>query len=155
MLKFCSIALILASFATAAETPKVDDYTSLYSGQLSDHWHFFSFDGKPETAAKIFSAGNEGEVHVYRDFPDGYQIDGKTNDTHGIMVTKKSYGRYSFKFDYKWGKKKLNNFDQFQYDAGCFSTCKISVCGQKLWNFKSVLITSKNKIIREIFGTAG
>lgn len=116
------LAIAFISFATlsAAEVPVNDGYIPLYSSSGFEDWILLSRDRKPETANKVFSAGKNGEIHVYKEFPDGYQIEGKINDTHALMVTRKSYSRYSFKFDYKWGQKKLNNFNQYQYDAGCY-----------------------------------
>lgn len=131
-MKIKPIAILLGSLLTldAAPAPEVPaGYTSLYDGTGFENWILLSRDGKPETAQNVFTPGENKEIHIYKEYPDGYQLAEKKNDTHAIMVTKKSYSRYSFKFDYKWGTKKLNNFDEWQYDAGCY----FHMIDQKVW----------------------
>lgn len=126
--------LLTAFFAAitsihASEPATSDGYVSLYDGNGFDQWILASRDGKQETAVNVFSPGENKEIHVYKNYPDGFQTDGKTNDTHALMISKKSYSLYSIKFEYKWGSKKLNNFDQWQYDAGFY----YHMIDQKVW----------------------
>jgi hypothetical protein len=97
-----------------------DGYVMLYNGKDLDNWKLMCRASDPELPKKVFTPGENGEIHVFRDFPDGYGVKTNKNETHGMMFTKKSYSRYSFKFEYKWGSKIYNNFDQYQYDAGCY-----------------------------------
>lgn len=107
----------------------LEGYTILFNGKNLDGWMLMTRKKDPELPAKVFSIGENGTVHVFKNFPDGYQLDQGKSHTHGLMFTQKSYSRYSFTFEYKWGKKKLNNFDKFQYDAGCY----YHVYEQKVW----------------------
>jgi Domain of Unknown Function (DUF1080) len=127
--KILAALIASTSFVQTAEPGVPQARVALYDGRGFDHWLLVSRDGKPETAANVFSPGDNSEIHVYKNYPDGYQIDGKANDTHALMVSRKSYSRYSFKFDYKWGTKKLNNFGQWQYDAGFYYHMQ----DQKVW----------------------
>ncbi|MCG8696797.1 MAG: DUF1080 domain-containing protein, partial [Bacteroidales bacterium] len=97
-----------------------EGYVSLYNGKNLDGWIPVVRRGGEELARKVFTPAENGVLHVYRDFPDGYQLNKGKNDTHGLIITKKKYRRYSFKFEYKWGPKRTNNFSKFQYDAGMF-----------------------------------
>lgn len=113
----------------AAEPAVPEGYVSIYNGKGFENWMLLSKDGKPETAIQVFSPGENGEIHVYQNFQDGFQLDQKIDDTHAMMVSKKSYSRYSLKFEYKWGPKRLNNFGQWQYDAGLY----YHMIDQKIW----------------------
>ncbi|CAZ97939.1 DUF1080 domain-containing protein [Zobellia galactanivorans] len=97
-----------------------DGYVSLYNGKDMGNWNIMCRDKTPGLAEKVFSAGDNGEMHVYKNFPDGdRRVTGK-NGTHCMFFTKEKYSRYSFKFEYKWGDKVFNNYDKFQYDAGMY-----------------------------------
>jgi len=87
---------------------------------LFEGWKLLTRKDEPGLGAKVFSITENGTIHVYRDFEDGYQLDEGKDETHGIMVTEKSYANYRFTWEYKWGSKKLNNFALYQYDAGMF-----------------------------------
>lgn len=103
-------------------------YTHLFNGKDFDGWTLETRAGGQALAEQVFSVGDSGEVHVYKDFEDGYQLNSGT-DTHGMMWTNESFSRYSFKFEYKWGKKIFSNFDEMQYDAGCY----YHVFEQEIW----------------------
>ena len=49
--------------------------------------------------------------------------------THGLVYSKKSYSKYILRFEYKWGNKILNNFKQWEYDAGVY----YHVSNDKVW----------------------
>lgn len=110
-----SLACLVAASSLSAE-----ESTSLFNGKDFEGWKLLTRKAEEGLGEKIFSINESGEIHIYRDFPDGYQLDGKKNDTHAIMVTEKSYQRYHFTWEYKWGTKKLNNFGKYQYDSGMF-----------------------------------
>lgn len=117
------------SMAGAAPAPSEKGYEVLYNGKDLDNWKLMCRGKDPALPAKVFTPGDNGELHVFRDFPDGYGMTTNRSHTHGMMFTRKPYSRYSFKFEYKWGTKKLNNFDQFQYDAGCYYHTSV----EKVW----------------------
>ena len=95
-------------------------YTNLYNGKDMDNWNIMCRDKQEGLAARVFTAGKNGEMHVFKDFPDEYGFVENKSGTHCMFFTNESYSRYSFKFEYKWGTKRYNNFSQFQYDAGLY-----------------------------------
>ncbi|CAM4231449.1 DUF1080 domain-containing protein [Zobellia roscoffensis] len=97
-----------------------DGYVSLYNGRDMSNWNIMCRDKEPGLAEKVFAAGENGEMHVYKDFPNGDRTEVGKNGTHCMFFTKEKYSSYSFKFEYKWGDKIFNNYDQFQYDAGMY-----------------------------------
>jgi len=106
-----------------------EGYVPLYNGKDLNNFYVVLRNGDAEEGAKVFSMGDEtGVVHVYKHHPDGYQLDGD-NGTHGMLYTKKKYSRYSLKFEYRWGSKKLNNFSKYQYDAGVY----YHIYNDKIW----------------------
>ena len=80
-------------------------------------------------AIKVYAI-EDGMVHVFNDdFPDEYELNTGENATHGLFYTNKNYSKYILRFEYKWGKRIANNFDQWQYDAGCY----YHVFDDKIW----------------------
>ncbi|MGM8361877.1 3-keto-disaccharide hydrolase [Flavobacterium sp. ARAG 55.4] len=107
---------------TALKVGAVDKqgYTNLYNGHDMDNWNIMCRDKQEGLAARVFTAGENGEMHVFKNFPDEYGFIENKSGTHCMFFTNESYSRYSFKFEYKWGTKRYNNFSQFQYDAGLY-----------------------------------
>ncbi len=118
----------LAQAAKSGGAPAKDGFVPLFNGTNWDGWYLKIRNGDAELAKRVFAI-EDGMVHVFKDLPDGYQLNLGTNDTHGMFYTQKKFSKYILKFDYKWGKKKLSNFDQFQYDAGCY----YHVVNDKIW----------------------
>ncbi len=129
---YLSILLLFCiSFSLTAYKSNFNDdgFVSLYNGKNLDGWIVLCKNGGDSVANKIFTPEAGGVIHVYKNFPDGYQLNENKNDTHAMMFSTKKYSRYIFKFEYKWGTKRLNNFDMFQYDAGAY----YHVNSQKIW----------------------
>jgi hypothetical protein len=103
-------------------------FVPLFNGANWDGWHLKIKSGDAELAKRVYAI-EDGLVHVFKDFPDGYELNTGSNTTHGLFYTNKKFSRFIFKFEYKWGKKRFNNFDQFQYDAGCY----YHVVNDKIW----------------------
>lgn len=95
-------------------------YINLYNGKNMDNWTLICRDKTPGLPEKVFTPGENGEMHVFKNFDTRGRVDAGRGGTHCMFFTKKKYSRYSFKFEYKWGDKIFNNFDQFQYDAGLY-----------------------------------
>ncbi|WP_394971080.1 DUF1080 domain-containing protein [uncultured Croceitalea sp.] len=114
-----------------AGQPDINDtvYTVLYNGKNMDNWNIICRKEGRELPERVFTAGDKGEMHVFKDFKDGYGSVTNKNETHCMFFTKEKYSKFSFKFEYKWGTKKFNNFDQFQYDAGLY----FHVYDVKIW----------------------
>ena len=94
-------------------------YKPLFNGRDFTGWDLATRSGDPEEACKVFAIEN-GMVHVFKNHPDSFNLNKGKNLTHGLMYTEKEYESYSFRFEYKWGTKVMNNFNQFQYDAGMY-----------------------------------
>ncbi|WP_231617418.1 ThuA domain-containing protein [Novipirellula aureliae] len=114
----------------ASAAQQDDGFTSLFNGKNFDGWYLKIRSGDAEMAKKVFQV-EDGMVHVFGDgFEDGYQLNiSSRSETHGLFYANKPYSRYIFKFEYKWGTKKVNNFNQFQYDAGMY----YHVSNDKIW----------------------
>ncbi|MDB4582406.1 DUF1080 domain-containing protein [Draconibacterium sp.] len=108
---------------------KKDDYTILYNGSDLTDWTTMCRGDDPELPKMVFTPGENGELHVFKDIPDSTGLGEGKNETHGMIFTKKSFSRYSFRFEYKWGEKVYNNFDKYNYDAGIY----YHIFEEKLW----------------------
>jgi hypothetical protein len=96
-------------------------FAPLFNGKNFDDWELLLRKGTVEEAKKVYTIDEGGILHFYRDLPNGSGNDeARRNDFHGVMATKKSFSNYHLKFEYKWGKKLVNNYDKYQYDAGVF-----------------------------------
>jgi hypothetical protein len=95
------------------------EFESIFNGQNWDGWYLKIRDGNEALAKKVFSI-EDGMVHVFKNMPDSFELGTGKNATHGLFYTHKKYSRYILRFQYKWGNKIANNFDQWQYDAGCY-----------------------------------
>lgn len=106
---------------TAKKKASKKGFKSLFNGRDFNEWKLLLRNGTTEEAKKVFTIDKGGILHFYRDLPKGSGNDeARRNAFHGVMATKKSFSKYHLKFEYKWGEKLVNNFDQFQYDAGVF-----------------------------------
>ncbi len=94
-------------------------FVKLFNGKDWTGWNLKVRSGDPEMAKKVYSI-EKGIVHVYKNYPDSFELNAGKNLTHGLFYTQKKYSKFIFKFEYKWGKKITNNFKQFQYDAGMY-----------------------------------
>lgn len=118
------------SFISLAQNPSSKKgFVKLFNGENFDGWHLKIRSDDAELAQKVYAI-EDGMVHVFNhEFPDNYELNTGKNETHGLFYTNKKYSRYILRFEYKWGKKIANNFDQFQYDAGCY----YHVVDDKIW----------------------
>ncbi|CAA6689805.1 MULTISPECIES: DUF1080 domain-containing protein [unclassified Lentimonas] len=95
-------------------------FTPLFNGKNYEGWYIKLKDGDQALGERVFAI-EDGMIHVFDDsWPDEIDLDEGTDATIGMLYTKKSYGKYHLKFDYKWGKKKANYFAKWQYDAGVY-----------------------------------
>lgn len=115
---------VTGSLLRAAE----EGFVPLLNGKDSAGWYFKLRKDDAELAKRVFAI-EDRVIHVFKDLPDDYQLNQGLNDTHGMAYTEKKYSKFIFKFEYKWGKKKLNNFDQYQYDGGFY----YHVANDKIW----------------------
>ncbi len=132
LIKTIGVIFLLGSLTgcnvTKPNTAKDEGFVSLFNGKDLNNWTLKLRNGDTAEARRVYTVEN-GMVHVYRDYPDSAGMVVNKNATHGLFYTKKSYSRFIFRFEYKWGKKIFNNFHQFQYDAGCY----YHVFNDKIW----------------------
>lgn len=126
------ISLIIVTYTIALNAQKDPlsnkGFVDLFNGKNWDGWYFKLRNGDEELAKKVYSI-DKGIVHVFKDFPDSLNLNTGENATHGLFYTNKKYSKYILRFEYKWGEKITNNFDRWQYDAGCY----YHVTDDKIW----------------------
>lgn len=106
-------------FAAACYSAPVENgYIPLFNGKDLEGFEIMQRNATEDEAKKIYTIDPDGSLHLFRDLPDRSNEQINRNGTHGILYTEKSYSRYSLQFEYKWGDKRFNNHDQFQYDSG-------------------------------------
>ena len=123
------VAFATDTFLSPVEEDIADGYVQLYNGKDLTGWKTICRKCDSAILAELFMPVEDRVLHVFKNLPDEYQLNERKNDTHGLMITEKKYNRFSFKFQYKWGKKKFNNFKAFQYDAGAF----YHIFKEKVW----------------------
>lgn len=120
--------LVLITFSSCANKQKDDGFVELLNGKNWDGWHLKIRSGDQAMAEKIFTIEDD-VIHAYKYLEDSADMNTGENATHGLFYTNKSYSKYVLKFEYKWGTKITNNFDRWQYDAGCY----YHVSDDKIW----------------------
>lgn len=129
LLSLLSIFL-LSSTLIVAQEKKENDFVPLFNGKNLEGWYLKIKSGDAELAKEVFAVDTvDANIHVFKDFPDKYEFNTGENSTHGMMYTNKTYSRYIFKFEYKWGSARVNNFNKYQYDAGMY----YHVNDDKIW----------------------
>ncbi len=97
-----------------------DGFKSLFNGENFDGWYLKIRSGDEALAKKVFSI-EDNMIHVFNDeFPNEYNLNTGENATHGLFYSTKKYSKYILRFEYKWGSRKANNFEKWQYDAGVY-----------------------------------
>lgn len=124
------ILVIFSSIFLNAQTSPTSDkgFVKLFNGENFDGWHLKLKNGDSDMAKKVYAIEN-GQVHVFKHMPDSLNLNTDRNDTHGLFYTNKKYSKYILRFEYKWGTKITNNFDEWQYDAGLY----YHVFDDKIW----------------------
>jgi len=129
---FSLIMLLFVSLAFLASAQKSNlskkGFVKIFNGKNFDGWHLKIRNGDEAMAKKVYAIEN-GMVHVFKDMPDSLNLNTGENATHGLFYTNKKYSKYILRFEYKWGTKITNNFDQWQYDAGVY----FHVTNDKIW----------------------
>ncbi len=112
------VSLSLVANAQKSESSK-KGFVKIFNGKDFDGWHLKIRNGDEALAKQVYAIEN-GMVHVFKDMPDSLNLNTGENATHGLFYTNKKYSKYILRFEYKWGTKITNNFDQWQYDAGVY-----------------------------------
>jgi Domain of Unknown Function (DUF1080) len=95
-------------------------FTPLFNGKNFDGWFLKLSSNDKTLIPKTYGIHDSGWVHITKDLPDNYHLNTGENDTYGMMFTNKRYSHYVLKWEYKWGTKKMNSFETWQYDGGVF-----------------------------------
>ena len=115
-----SAILFFTACCTVLKHSNDEGFSNLFNGENFDGWYLKIRSGDTLLARNVYAIEDK-MIHVFNnEFPDEYELNTGKNDTHGLFYTKKKYSKFILKFEYKWGKKIANNFDEFQYDAGCY-----------------------------------
>lgn len=129
MKKLVNLFALSLLFALGACNRSDDGFVKLFNGKDWTGWYLKIRSGDSLMAEKVYAI-EEGMVHVFNDdFPDSVEVNTGENATHGLFYSEKEYSRFIFRFEYKWGKRIANNFDQWQYDAGFY----YHVINDKIW----------------------
>ena len=111
-----------ATVPTETQKNKMEEsgFTPMFNGRNYEGWYIKLKEGDEALGRKVFAI-HDGMIHVFDDsWPDEIDLNKGTDGTIGMLYTKKSYSRYHLKFEYKWGRKKANYFNKWQYDAGVY-----------------------------------
>lgn len=103
-------------------------FVKIFNGKNFDGWYLKLRNDDEEMAKKIYAI-EKGMVHVLKDFPDSLDLNTGENGTHGLFYINKKYSKFILRFEYKWGEKIANNFNEWQYDAGVY----YHVIDDKIW----------------------
>jgi hypothetical protein len=115
-----SFIILMIGSSFIGNKKKDQGFKPLFNGENFDGWYLKLKNNDPEMAKKVFAI-EDGMIHVFDDsWPDEIDLNEGTDGTIGMMYTKAVYEKYHLKFQYKWGKKKANYFDKWQYDAGVY-----------------------------------
>jgi len=104
----------------AATSQPGKEFRMLFNGENFDGWYIKLKDGDDALGKRVFQIKDQ-MVHVFGEgWPDEIDLNKGTDATIGMLYTKKKFEKYHLKFQYKWGKKKANYFNKWQYDAGVY-----------------------------------
>ena len=124
-----AVILSIASCKSTKENPSSKEgFVKVFNGENWDGLYLKLRKDDDALAKRVFAIDNE-MVHAFKDMPDSLDLGTGENDTHGLFYTKKKYSKYILRFEYKWGDKIANNFDEWQYDAGVY----YHVIDDKVW----------------------
>lgn len=126
LLAVCVMAVVAG--CTSQKAPN-DGFVKIFNGTNWDGWYLKIKSGDSLMAQKLFAI-EDSVVHIFNSaFPDSFKLGTGENDTHGMFYTNKKYSKFILRFEYKWGTKIANNFNDWQYDAGCY----YHVVDDKIW----------------------
>ncbi|WP_430936194.1 3-keto-disaccharide hydrolase [Saccharicrinis sp. 156] len=126
---FNLLALVTLILLNSCAPDHETNFVKLFNRVNLDGFYLKLRKDDAELASKVFVV-EDSMIHVFNDhFPDSIDLAARTNATHGLFYTDQTYSKFILKFEYKWGSKIANNFDQYQYDAGCY----YHVVDDKIW----------------------
>ena len=126
---FTMIILSLSTISCNQNKASSDrGFAKIFNGENFDGWYLKLKNGDDVMAKEVYAI-EDGMVHVYKNMPDSLNLGTGDNGTHGLFYFKKKFSKYILRFEYKWGEKITNNFDQWQYDAGAY----YHVIDDKIW----------------------
>lgn len=93
-------------------------YRPVLNGRNLEGFEILQRAATEKEAKQVYCYGDDGVLHLFRDLPAGTGEVTNQNATHGMLLSKQRFSRYSLRFEYKWGKKLVNNHQSYQYDSG-------------------------------------
>ncbi|MDF7800413.1 DUF1080 domain-containing protein [Pontiellaceae bacterium B1224] len=107
-----AFGLILGAAASESE----EGFKTIFNGENRDGWYLKIRSGDEELAKKVYAI-EDGVIHIFNDeFPDAYNQNTGSNDTHGLFYTERTYTNYVLRFGYKWG----TGYDWFATEDGTY-----------------------------------
>ena len=128
LLVVCVLNINMLELRAQSVTVVNSGFEPIFNGENWEGWHLKLRNGDTEMAKQVYAIEDK-VIHVFKHMPDSLNLNTGENATHGLFYTNKTYSKYILRFKYKWGKKKTNNFDEWQYDAGVY----YHVSDDKVW----------------------
>jgi hypothetical protein len=98
----------------AIREPGKDGWTPIFNGRDLSGWYtFLQKHGKNSDPDRVITIENE-TIHVYKNAPEGSTV------VMGYIGTKKEYGDFHVRFQYRWGAKKFAPRFALKRDAGFY-----------------------------------
>ncbi len=89
-------------------------WTPLFNGRDLDGWYtFLQKHGKDSDPDRVITI-EEGAIHLYKHAEDASKV------VMGYIGTKKEYGDYHLRVEYRWGEKKFEPRYKMKRDAGIY-----------------------------------
>lgn len=116
---------------STSTTPPQLKFTQLFNGKNYDGWDLQIRSSDTSLISKTFGVKQDsGWMHVMKDLPNEFELNKGTNPTHGLIKSKNKYSKYILRWEYMWGQKIMNNFNEWPWDAGLF----FHINSPGLWN---------------------
>jgi hypothetical protein len=80
--------IIFASSISCSDSDTDDEYTILYNRADLNDWTLMCRGDDPDLPQMVFTPGENGALHVFKDIPDSTGLNEGKNDTHGMIFTK-------------------------------------------------------------------
>ncbi|WP_299664807.1 DUF1080 domain-containing protein [uncultured Polaribacter sp.] len=122
------LAIYFMSYSSISAQNINDGFKPLFNGKNLEGWQLKIRSGDRVLAKKVFVVDRK-MIHAFKHIPDSTELNTGNYQTHGMIFSEKKYSKYILRFEYKWGKKILNNFKKFQYDAGLY----YHIYNDKVW----------------------
>lgn len=114
--RFTLVVSILMGFLAGAPARSADEpaWTPLFNGRdLEGLYTFLQKHGKNRDPDRVVTI-EDGAIHLYKHAPEGSEV------VMGYISTKREYGDFHLRFEYRWGEKKFKPRYALKRDAGLY-----------------------------------